>query len=296
MKEVTAIVVQVEDTRPLVELAQAINQAHRECEDAGTLHLQYALESGRLLNMVKQRLKHGEWGKWLATHVAFTERRAQQYMELDRHRPELANANSCSDLSIAAALRHVRANGDVSPPAPSEPEPSSGFLPPSSNGSSPHRKSRDAKAPDAPPTREETQSVADRWKDVPPTPPAPAPAKPTQDALGNPLPDLLKDVFADATLGQARDLVQGWLGQFRYDATMRAVAARIRFLPFLRTGQLLEQFKAAEEALEVALETIEAGRPYAVCPVCAGYGCENCRKAGYVPSWRLEELKREGNA
>lgn len=50
---------------------------------------------------------------------------------------------------------------------------------------------------------------------------------------------------------------------------------------------------ASLDALESLRSCLKGSRPASVCPDCKGTegGCQSCRKQGWVPDWRLEELK-----
>ena len=61
------------------------------------------LEIGRWLMMMKARKAHGEWAAWLAEQVDFSERIAQQYMQL--YQGFSSNPNALSDLGKTKALK-----------------------------------------------------------------------------------------------------------------------------------------------------------------------------------------------
>ncbi len=68
------------------------------------------------------------------------------------------------------------------------------------------------------------------------------------------------------------------------------IEAKAKFLPFIRFLDLAGHLDAMYDAGVKGLETIQAARPYAVCPSCKGVRCSDCRNAGYVPEWRYSEL------
>lgn len=61
------------------------------------------LEIGRWLCVMKSRKKHGEWITWLAEKVDFSERIAQQYMQI--YEGFSSNPNALSDLGKTKALK-----------------------------------------------------------------------------------------------------------------------------------------------------------------------------------------------
>lgn len=118
-----------------------------------------------------------------------------------------------------------------------------------------------------------------------------------KDSLGNVVPDRCRDAFADPSLAdligeleQAEALVRAepWLGR----ATK--LTDHYQFL-------LLDKFKqhayAALESIQLALESLRSGMPYAVCPKCNavenGKVCRTCRGGGHIPLHRYQELTSE---
>lgn len=66
----------------LDELAAAIDDAHRRSRRCHELSNKYALHAGQCLVVVKQRLGHGKFGRWVAQNVEVSHRQADRYMEL----------------------------------------------------------------------------------------------------------------------------------------------------------------------------------------------------------------------
>jgi hypothetical protein len=204
MKEVIPIVAQAEAVRPLAELAERIHQAYLESEDAGELHLRYAIEAGQWLNQAKKQVKHGEWGNWLKAHVKFSHETANLYMRLDREREQvMANSQRVTNLTLREAIRLLDGSPletpTERPTAPPATPGSSAPAPSASNGASdPARTSRSAGASsnaspyssaparprqpdpdeeeddeyedDTPPTQEESEAVAGQWQGSPAAP------------------------------------------------------------------------------------------------------------------------------
>jgi hypothetical protein len=139
----------------------------------------------------------------------------------------------------------------------------------------------------APPSREAAPKARPKRR-----PAGPGPA----DALGTPLPPSLRDVFADDALPGAVAEVRGVVERLRPASILQRLGARAKALPYLRLSQAVQRLEEGADMIAAALQDLEAGVPHAVCPACAGQGCDACRSCGYVTSWRLEELKREGMA
>jgi hypothetical protein len=147
----------------------------------------------------------------------------------------------------------------------------------------------------------ETPSETTREKPAPtpvaaPKKKAPPASPPVLDLLGNAVPAWLKDVFADTTLAECIARVGDWQSLVSHDSVMRQIAPKIKAWPWLRPGDLGEHLRQAAGHILMALETLQAALPHSVCPSCEGEGCDDCRKSGYVPAWRLDELRRDGAA
>ena len=101
---------------------------------------------------------------------------------------------------------------------------------------------------------------------------------PLKDALGADVPARLKDAFATEI----------------YRASQKTVND-IRKL--LQTSHLWNPFVQIERIRTTAIELAEAIRisqPHAVHLACQGRGCQACRKTGFVTSWRMDEMKENG--
>lgn len=101
----------------LVALARRANEAHDAAEAAGRTSLEQARAAGEALLRAKEQLPHGRWLPWLAQHVAFSERTAQDYMRLARQPRSAVTADS-----LAGALRQIASERDPAPP-PARPIP-----------------------------------------------------------------------------------------------------------------------------------------------------------------------------
>jgi len=87
-----------------------INEAHHRCLTAYTSALDAAIECGALLADAKIRIGRGNWKTWLTNHFEATDRIAQMYMRLWKHRAEIREVqkrNAVSGLSIREALKLV---------------------------------------------------------------------------------------------------------------------------------------------------------------------------------------------
>jgi len=100
----------------LSELARQVHASHCQVGRAAADVLKYALACGDLLVTAKSRVAHGQWLPWLRRDCDLSERTANAYMQLVRHRQVLeANPQRAANLSLRAALRLVPKSGDRTP-------------------------------------------------------------------------------------------------------------------------------------------------------------------------------------
>jgi Protein of unknown function (DUF3102) len=90
----------------LADLAARIRAEHEAVCTAARTTLAHAFAAGELLLAAKEHVAHGYWADWLHAHCDISERSAQKYMQLARHRTAFeANAPTTADLTIDEALR-----------------------------------------------------------------------------------------------------------------------------------------------------------------------------------------------
>lgn len=97
-----------------------------------------------------------------------------------------------------------------------------------------------------------------------------------KDKEGYPIPKRLADVFGDSMIPEAMNYLNKLMKSLK--------SASNSWAKYVIVSKALS-------GLTSALEALEAGNPYAVHPACEGLGCDRCRGVGYVPRWRMEELK-----
>ena len=90
----------------LADLAVRIKAEHEAANEALQRGLRHALKAGDLLIEARDLVPHGMWLPWLKDNCAFSERTAQLYMRLARHRPmvEMKSA-SLADLTLEGAAK-----------------------------------------------------------------------------------------------------------------------------------------------------------------------------------------------
>jgi hypothetical protein len=95
----------------LTDLAARINEAYEAVTAAQKGTLEYAIKTGELLQEAKNRLKHGEWSKWLELNCPnISARTATDYMKLAEHQSRLGpNQQRAAELSsIRGALKAIK--------------------------------------------------------------------------------------------------------------------------------------------------------------------------------------------
>jgi hypothetical protein len=107
---------EVATTTPLLELAERIKLEHAEVGTAVKRGVKHAMAAGDLLIEAKTLLEHGQWLPWLAEHCAISERTAQAYMRLARHRPQIeANTQRVADFNMRDAIASLASGGSLGP-------------------------------------------------------------------------------------------------------------------------------------------------------------------------------------
>jgi hypothetical protein len=91
-------------------LANEINEAHRECEQAAQSAVTHAVRCGELLLQGKSAIPHGEWLPWLAANCECSDRTARLYMRIARELPKLepGKRQHVADLPLREAIQAIR--------------------------------------------------------------------------------------------------------------------------------------------------------------------------------------------
>ena len=91
------------DTHHIEPVEDKISRLHGEIVGHLKQSLISAIQIGQLLTEQKQKLKHGEFGKWIKTNLPFTNRTARNYVRLYLERDRL-KTETVSDLKSAYRL------------------------------------------------------------------------------------------------------------------------------------------------------------------------------------------------
>ena len=97
--------ISIEQSNSLADLRERLKSEHAGVAAGLQAGLAHAMTAGGILIEAKGLVPHGQWLPWLVS-CGLSERTAQRYMRLARHRPgiEGANATCVSDLSLNGAL------------------------------------------------------------------------------------------------------------------------------------------------------------------------------------------------
>ncbi len=262
-----------------VDLAQAINEAHRNARLAACNAVEHAAECGRLLAEAKAAVGHGGWLKWLVDHFDGSERTASAYMRAAKHWPAIeANRQTTADLTLDAALKLIAAPGkagdteapDVSPDGSNV----SGDVPRFDNP--PRNTERDEQTDDSPSY--------------------------TEPEAGPEAPDIQAD--DDEWLGNEDDpLAAGLADGKQFDALIRQITSvypEAKKLAEGYGGAFLDDHKLSElrAKLQNAAQVLRDTRPHCECPYCKGngVGCRQCRSSGILPKMLAADAPIESHA
>jgi hypothetical protein len=149
------------------------------------------------------------------------------------------------------------------------------------------------------PARQGGRDGADGRGDADDQPPRPerrrhGPDAPVTDQLGNAVPAHLRDLFGDDKLADEVARVGMWRNAIKNLDSVRRVATLLPHNPYLadKAEEYAGHLKAAADGIGAAEQILRDSLPAAVCPRCSGTegGCGHCRRAGWVPRWKYDEL------
>lgn len=131
----------------------------------------------------------------------------------------------------------------------------------------------------------------------PPPPKKDPPRGQVLDRLGNAVPDHLRDAFADPGLANLIEELEQVEAMIRPEPWLDRAGKLCDHYGFILIDKFKEHAWEAIRELQLALESLRAGVPHAVCPKCKGTDskkdgktCRGCRGYGAVPSHRFGEL------
>ncbi len=128
---------------------------------------------------------------------------------------------------------------------------------------------------------------------------SPGPKETIRDANKKVVPDSCRDAFADTQLEEMIATLEGIKGQFKPEPWVKKAGQLCDHFGFVLIEKFSDHLHESISRLQLAIEALSAGIPYAVCPKCEGVDskkdgkcCRGCRGFGHVPQHRYEELTR----
>ncbi|MHC4063598.1 MAG: DUF3102 domain-containing protein [Planctomycetota bacterium] len=97
------------EAKNLTDLAEQINESHRQCEETAKSAVEHAMRAGELLIEAKGQCKSGTWTEWVRANCDFALRTAQLYMRVAREIPQLPEpeAQRVAHLPIRAVTQQL---------------------------------------------------------------------------------------------------------------------------------------------------------------------------------------------
>lgn len=99
------------------ELTAEANTLWNQMEAIGSIGIMMAAQAGRRLNIIKERLPHGEWEDWAKNNLKFSLRKANNMMKLAEKTEDensfFANPQSLADIGITKVWALLSAPEDV---------------------------------------------------------------------------------------------------------------------------------------------------------------------------------------
>lgn len=99
------------------ELTAEANTLWNQMEAIGSIGIMMAAQAGRRLNVIKERLPHGEWESWAKNNLEFSLRKANNMMKLaekiEDENSFFANPQSLADIGITKVWALLSAPEDV---------------------------------------------------------------------------------------------------------------------------------------------------------------------------------------
>jgi hypothetical protein len=100
----------VADPANLTDLAGQIRAEHAAASASLRRGLDHAIRAGELLLDAKRLHRHGQWTKWVADNLAFSDRTARAYMQLARM--PIEKRQRVADLPLRETLSAIRCRED----------------------------------------------------------------------------------------------------------------------------------------------------------------------------------------
>lgn len=99
------------------ELTAEANTLWNQMEAIGSIGIMMAAQAGRRLNVIKERLPHGEWEDWAKNNLKFSLRKANNMMKLAEKTEDenslFANPQTFADIGISKVYALLGASDDI---------------------------------------------------------------------------------------------------------------------------------------------------------------------------------------
>ena len=131
-KKPTGKAVTIIPDKELAALAVRIKCEHEEVRKGLMSSVIHAIKAGEALSKAKEKVKHGEWSRWIHNNCELSERTAQLYMRMAAKRTAIEegqNRNGVAEMSLRGAIAvmtnqragTVKHNGSGKPPTSESP-------------------------------------------------------------------------------------------------------------------------------------------------------------------------------
>ena len=108
------------------ELTAEANTLWNQMEAIGSIGIMMAAQAGRRLNIIKERLPHGEWEDWAKNNLKFSLRKANNMMKLAEKTEDenslFANPQTFADIGISKVYALLGASDEVAEEVMNNPE------------------------------------------------------------------------------------------------------------------------------------------------------------------------------
>lgn len=114
------------ENKSIEELAKETNQLYAQAEAVANVSLMYMAKAGARLEVIKQRLPHGEFENWCKNNLSFSKSKAEKMMKLNQKLSDknsfLAKTESITDIGITKVWALLSAPDDIAEEVINNPE------------------------------------------------------------------------------------------------------------------------------------------------------------------------------
>lgn len=119
-------VVESMENKSVEELAIEANQFYAQAEAVANVSLMYMAKAGARLEIIKERLPHGEFEEWCKNNLSFSKSKAEKMMKLNQKLSDknsfLAKTESITDIGITKVWALLSAPDDIAEEVINNPE------------------------------------------------------------------------------------------------------------------------------------------------------------------------------